>query len=148
MSPKLQITCLAVIAVGLLVVAGCGNAMPETVQVSGTITYGGGPWPKSGTLYFVPKSSDRTQPLRPATADFSKDGMFTTSSFARGDGLVPGKYSIRVECWEFPPTVQLDAPPEKSYVPQQYQLGTADDLQLDVPTGSPPIKLALDVPKS
>lgn len=135
-------------ACGLLVAAGCGSSMPETVPVSGVITYAGGPWPKPGTLYFVPKEGDKSRPLRPATADLAIDGKFNTSSFARGDGLVPGKYSIRVECWEVAPTVDVQSPPPKSYVPTRYQLGTADELQVEVPAGSPPIELALDVPKS
>lgn len=121
--------------------------MPETVPVAGVITYGSGPWPKSGTLYFVPKCDDKTKALRPATADFGSDGKFATSSFARGDGLVPGKYSIRVECWEHPPMVGENAEAAKSYVPLSYQLGSADELQLNIPAGSPPISLVLDVPK-
>ena len=84
--------------VGSLV--GCGSDGPETVRIYGTITADGSVCPGGGTIYFQPIKSARADlPQRPATADFEADGKFRVTSFDDGDGLVPGDYQVRVECW-------------------------------------------------
>ena len=42
---------------GLLLLFGCGRSGPEIVPVHGTITLGGGPWPKPGVLVFAGESA-------------------------------------------------------------------------------------------
>ena len=63
---------------------------------------------------------------------------FTVTSFSEGDGLVPGSYRVRVECWKKVPTMGT---PGESYIAADYQLTTVEvgaeagtvDVPLDVP---------------
>ena len=50
--------------------------------------------------------------------DFDVDGTFEVTSFELGDGLVPGTYRVRIECWEQYPG---DFRPGVSYVPEKYE---------------------------
>lgn len=121
---------------------GCGREGPERVPVHGRITYGGGAWPKAGVVYFQPLGSHGGQPLRPATGMFDAEGSFQATSFTPGDGLVPGKYRVRVECWEVEPNPDPKFGPPKSYVPGNVALA-----DLEVPEGSSTLTPTWDVPK-
>ena len=67
-------------------------------------------------LFFAPSEPAEGFPRRPGTADFNEDGEFEASSFKTGDGLLPGKYVVNVECWEVPPSMGA-GPPAKTAVP-------------------------------
>ena len=130
----------------LLVLAGCGRKGPEVVPVEGTITFGGGAWPKPGALYFTVDAPAAGMPGRPALAKFDTDGNVTVTTFHNGDGLIPGKYKMSVECWEVPP--QMNAPTKAiSYVPKRYQAANSSGLSVTVEPGQRVVKLNLDVSK-
>lgn len=134
----------AIVAIHML--CGCGDSGPKTVAVRGRITYGGGQWPTTGVLYFTPVGTPG-QIMRPGIAKFSQDGSFAAHTFAEGDGLLPGQYVIKVECWEHPPALAPGAPAPKSYVPREIRTGTAAGWNIDVQPGQA-LDLTLDVPKS
>jgi hypothetical protein len=96
-----------------LVLAGCGPDRPDTVRVRGKVTFDGEAPPAPGMVYFAPVEVAQGVPRRPGRGPFDLDGEFTVTSFSEGDGLVPGTYRVRVECWKKAPT--MDAPGE-SYV--------------------------------
>jgi hypothetical protein len=125
---------------------GCSDNGIRTIPVHGRITYDGGEWPAAGVLYFTPLVSTGST-MRPGIAKFDKDGGFTAQTFVSGDGLIPGEYRIKVECWENPPTLAPGAPPAKSYVPQEIQLGTAEGWKVEVPPSDNVVELSLNVPK-
>jgi hypothetical protein len=129
-------------ALFFLTLAGCGREGPERVPVNGRVTYGGGSWPKTGVVYFQPLGSTPGLPMRPALGRFDVDGYFEATSFTPGDGLVPGKYRVRVECWEVEPNPDPKFGPPKSYVPANVSLA-----DLDVPAGSEELNPSWDVPK-
>jgi hypothetical protein len=135
---------LAGCCVALSTMVGCGRQGPEVVPVKGTITFGGGPWPKPGVLYFTAESPAAGLPVRPATGKFDTEGNVTVTTFTEGDGLIPGKYKIGVECWEVAPTMGQQTPP-KSYVPIRYDSPTSSGLTLMVETGQRSVRLDLDV---
>jgi hypothetical protein len=123
-----------------VLVAGCQPQGPKTVDVSGKITYGGGPWPKAGKLTFPCIDAAEGYPNRPGSAAFDVDGNFIASSYGVGDGLNPGRYKVHVECWETPPSMD-ETTAGQSYVP--------DDLQLEFevhPTDNA-LRFEWDVPK-
>ena len=132
------------VAVSILLLAGCGGQDgPERVLVSGHITYGGGPWPKPGVIYFVPIGASPGGTIHPALGHFDVQGDYTAQTFAPGDGLVPGKYRVRVECWEVEPSPDPKNGPPKSYVPDKVTLA-----DLDVPAGTKGgLTANFDVPK-
>jgi hypothetical protein len=114
----------------LLMILGCGSNMPQTVPVSGRVTFDGQPPPGPGTVYFLPKEAAEGFPSRPATGDFDKDGNYKVKTFDPADGLMPGKYIMHVECWETPPN--MEGKPVKSYVPEKYQSVETSGLKLDI----------------
>ena len=129
-----------------LLIAGCRPAGPETVPVSGKITFGGGEWPKPGMLYFTPIKPAQGLPSRPGRARFDIDGDFTVTTFDKGDGLIPGAYKVGVECWEVPP--QMDSPQAaKSYVPTKYQSPITSGLEVTVEPRQRSVKLRFAVPR-
>ena len=102
---------------GLL--TGCGPSHPTTVAVRGKVTYGGGSWPKAGLLYFTIVTAAKDFPGRTGTARFETDGAFEAMTWKPGDGLMPGRYRVGVECWKVPPT--MGGPKPVSYVPLKFR---------------------------
>ena len=122
-----------------LVAAGCGNNLPQTVPVRGQITFAGGPCPKQGVINFSPIEPAPGMPRRPGSGHFGTDGKFVATSFSRGEGLVPGRYSVRIDCWKRPP--QGDGKPPLSYVAAAY---IPPELKVSGSSGT--IEFNLDVP--
>ncbi len=130
----------------LLLVVGCGQRGPKVVPVEGTITFGGGSWPKAGVLNFAVESSSPGMPDRPAMGLFDTDGKLTVTTFAKGDGLIPGKYKMGVECWEVRPDI-MSPTAAKSYVPARYASPKTSGLTVTVEPGQKVVTLNLDVAK-
>lgn len=129
----------------LPITAACRQSGPAVVPVKGTIKLGGGLWPKPGVLYFTAESPSPGLPVRPATGTFDTEGNVTVTTFAPGDGLIPGKYRIAIECWETPPRMGQLAPP-KSCVPDRYSSPASSGLCLTVEAGQGSVTLDLDIP--
>jgi hypothetical protein len=89
----------AALGICLLFVAGCsgeagvGSERAKTVPFTGKITVDGKP---SGAVkvQFLPKGSEGG--VRTAYADVKEDGSFAATTYITGDGIVPGKYSVKV----------------------------------------------------
>jgi hypothetical protein len=124
---------------GLLLIAGCGRRGTETVPVEGRITFGGQACPAAGAIYFVPLSVPAGLPRRPGSGAFDKDGRFRVTSFLPDDGLVPGTYSVRIECWRQAPTEMARG---ISYVPANY---SPPEVTVE---RAAPLTLTFDVPRS
>lgn len=126
-------------------VVGCGQSGPEVVPVKGTITYGGGSWPKPGFLHFAAESGSN-EANRPAVGQFDTEGRLTVTTFKDGDGLTPGKYRIGVISYETPPSkTELTFP--KNYVPVRFQSAATSGLTVTVKPGQKVIALDLDIAK-
>lgn len=136
--------CTAIVLVLLL--AGCDDGGPSPIPVDGTVTFGGGSWPKPGRLNFTLESPVSGSTGRPATGDFDTDGRVIVTSFKKGDGLLPGKYKIGVECWETPPQMNGTARP-KSYVSERFQSPATSGLTVSVEAAERVVHLKLDVAK-
>ena len=131
--------------VACLLLAGCGRSGPELVEVRGKVTFQGGKWPAPGTLYFTPSAPAQGMPARPAPADFDVDGNFVVTSFREGDGLIPGKYKVGVECWKVPPS--MGGPPAVSYLDPKYQSPQTSGIEVTIVSGQGDVELELDVPE-
>jgi hypothetical protein len=95
-------------AVAAVVLAGCGGVKP--VPVRGVATVNGQPLP-FGQVLFQPTDP---QAGRPALGKIETDGRFEATSFAPGDGLMPGEYRLAIDPArpEFDTSVaHLTAPP-------------------------------------
>jgi len=139
LSPGRWVPILAWAAAVMLLLPGCGTKGTDLVPVRGRVTYGGGPWPKPGTLVF-------TNSERPGQAEFNTDGSFQAGAFKKGDGLKPGKYKVGVQCWEVPPSIERPGA-EKSYVPSKYMNAGTSGLEITVEPGKPITDLKFEVPK-
>ena len=122
-----------------LALGGCRDPVGR-VPVSGKITYGGGPWPTAGVLYFKPLEPAAGFPQLTGIAHFDPSGTFTVESTGHERGLVPGRYAVQVECWETPPN--MEGKPVKSHVPAGYRLP-----DLTVEAGAASKSVSFDVPK-
>lgn len=98
--------------------AGCGSNRPTTVPVSGRITFKGAAPEYPGALFFAPVKPEEGYPQRGGRAFFDTNGTFQATSFEEGDGLIPGRYLVRVESWKQVPTM---GKPGISYVPKGFQ---------------------------
>jgi hypothetical protein len=74
----------------LLLLAGCGSGRPETVPISGKITYAGKPVTQ-GKIVFYPEHG------RPATGEIGPDGSYSLTTFDQGDGAVLGKHRVTIK---------------------------------------------------
>ena len=119
-----------VVLLGGLVLLGCGPDGPRTVPVSGTVTLDGEKVPGPGYIYFNSTTPGSGGPSRPGTAEFDATGRFTTTTYAPGDGLLPGAYALRVDCWKTPPN--MEGKPLVSFIPAKYQDAAKSGLTLTV----------------
>lgn len=82
----------------LFTVVGCGGgasgaAKAKTVPFTGKLTLDGKPYGKV-KVQFIPEGSDAG--VRTAYAEVKDDGSFSATTYVTGDGIVAGKYTVRV----------------------------------------------------
>jgi len=110
---------------------GCGSKSerPETLPVQGKVTYKGQPVPK-GTVTF---QSDSGQT---ATGEIQSDGTYKLSTFAEGDGALPGHHKVMIIANDADPTLMPGSSPgykpPKDLVPKKYEKLETSGLQADV----------------
>jgi len=134
---------ISLVLIGLataVVLTGCGPDRPETIRVQGTVTFDGKAAPAEGMVYFAPVEAAEGLPRRPGQGPFDTSGEYDVTSFGEGDGLVPGSYRVRVECWKVPPSMESPGAAE-SYVAADYEPET---IEISADSGSQTIDL--DVP--
>ena len=129
---------LAVFA--LICFAGCGKSNSLTKQVRGQLSFEGAAPPAEGQVTFAPIESAPNFPTRPASGDFDKTGAFTLTTFAPGDGVIPGKYRVNINCWREPPTLKTKL--SANYVPADFKFEVTVDQNAEEP-----VELRIDVPK-
>ena len=112
-----------------LFVLGCGNPR-GTVPVSGTVTLNGEQPPGAGTVTFTVIEPAEGFTNRPAMAKFDSTGRYEATSFEPGDGLLPGKYAIAVECYETPPN--MEGKPVKSHIARKYLDPSTSGFELEI----------------
>src|SRR5262245_3540151 len=108
--------------------AGCGPSMPRCVPVSGKVTLDGNKVPGPGFIYFTTEAKEGVS--RPGTAEFDADGNYVAQTFVPGDGLIPGKYVLRVDCWKVAPN--MEGKPAVSFIPSKYENAATSELALVV----------------
>jgi hypothetical protein len=129
---------LAVLVLASL--AGCGTNNSLTKQVRGQVTMEDAPPPAEGKITFAPIEGASTHPRRPASGDFDTTGTFTLTTFTPGDGIIPGKYRVNINCWREAPTLKTKL--SANYVPADFTFTVTIDENADEP-----VELRIDVPK-
>lgn len=77
----------------LAFVAGCGESLPDTANVTGTITWSSQPV-SMGRIMFYPEQG------RPAMGSIQPDGSYTLTTFASDDGAILGKHQVTIKAVE------------------------------------------------
>jgi len=80
---------LAILAVTLMLSAGCGSDGPERAIVSGSVTFEGEPL-EGGTIRFSPTGQTQT----PSTGGYISDGRY---EIATKGGVLVGTYIVQIE---------------------------------------------------
>ena len=126
---------------------GCGRSLPETVPVHGTVTLDGKPL-GVGRITFQPIKSAAGYPNRPASGKIGNDGSFEMSSFAPGDGVVPGEYQVVINTQTSGPTPENPTAPEVWAAPRRYGSSDKSGLKVTVEAGSSgPLEVQFDLEK-
>ena len=73
--------------------AAVGGAKAKTVPFTGKILLDGKPH-GNVKVQFIPQGSDGD--VRTSFAQVKEDGSFSATTYVTGDGIVPGKYDVRV----------------------------------------------------
>ena len=133
-SSRIVGSCLIAILSLLLQGAGCGSNLPKTIPVKGRVSVNGKSPPGPGIVYFLPLKAAEGFPSRPGSGDFGADGTYSATTFEPNDGLMPGTYSIHLECWETPPN--MEGKPVKSFIPDKYQDTATSGFQLEITTAT------------
>jgi hypothetical protein len=129
-----------------VLLCGCGDSLPQRIPVEGIVTFNGGPPPAPGYIDFAPLETYGDAPQRPGTAKFDASGQFRVTSFDNDDGLIPGRYVVRIQCWKQEPDPVPGGEEAATYIAPNYQppeLTIAADarkvepLHYDVPLKSP-----------
>jgi hypothetical protein len=122
--------------------SGCGGNTPKCIPVYGTVTLDGKKVPGPGYIYFNPNSAGEAL-SRPGRAAFDTNGNYRATTFVPADGLLPGTYVLRVECWKVEPN--MEGRPAISFLPQKYQDAAKSGLTLTVEPNAKAIKFDISL---
>ncbi|MEZ6138570.1 MAG: carboxypeptidase-like regulatory domain-containing protein [Pirellulaceae bacterium] len=83
---------ITILALGLMTLglAGCGDALPSPVPVSGKVTLGGQPV-EGATVTFLSSTGGRS-----ASGKTGADGSFQLTTINTNDGARPGDYAVTI----------------------------------------------------
>jgi len=152
LSPRTQSVGIIVLGVGCLSAFwGCGGSTnPETVPVSGSVTYVGAPL-TNGKVMFNPVDSKTG---RVAHGDIMADGKFTLSTYKDGDGARPGAYNVTIVSYEDKAGGGLAKDKDlgmrindKSAIPEKYNDPKQSGISITIEAGQPQTDLAFQLVK-
>jgi hypothetical protein len=138
--------CTVAAAVGLLIgaISGCAESSierPKTFPVGGKVTYKGQPVPK-GTVTFQPDDGQA------AVGEIQADGSYRLTTFAPGDGALPGHHRVFVIANTADPSKMPGSSPgwtpPKDLVPKKYNTAKTSGLEATVSQDKKDIDFNLD----
>lgn len=139
-------------AMTLVLVAGCGSSLPETVPVGGRVTWQGEPVTQ-GTVAFMPVEPAEGPLRRAAVGRIRPDGSYRLSTFGRFDGALPGQYRVAItDAEDFPfeaiETESAETPAARGVLPATYALAHGSGLTAVVPADARKVQFDFDLPTS
>ena len=95
-------TCLiAVCIAATLLVGGCNDS--AVVPVTGKVIFHSRERPEHCRLTFVPVEGSTDGPIRPNGATMQADGTYQMAPYQGVEGLLPGRYIVRVSYYDLKP---------------------------------------------
>lgn len=141
---RVRLNCVAALLLFTFNLAGCsGDAPPDTIPVSGKVTFKGNPV-TSGQVLFQPIKAaggdNTTGIVRPAVGMIGSDGRYVMKSFGEGDGVLPGEYDVAVVSYADEPTPEeyAEGAVRKLAIPERYVNGATSGLKRQVAAGDEP----------
>jgi hypothetical protein len=130
----------------ILLCAGCANtgpALPASVPAKGIALLANGEPLGRVRLVFQPKKTDGISVE--AFADTERDGRFVLTTYAIGDGAVPGEYLVSVQPYDYR---DKSGSPRKNdaaaaRIPRKYLSAETSDLVIAVGKDKPEIEIRL-----
>jgi hypothetical protein len=144
---RFAVSCAVLCTAWLLACPGCwqSKSVPETIRVHGKVTYQGKPV-TTGRIVFQPVGVAQRGLLRPATGVLQPDGSYELSTFAQGDGAVPGRFGVGIVSTEGGPTPENMGAPVIWLVPRKYSSHTSSGLTAAIPADAPgPLEFTFDL---
>jgi len=130
---------LVCLALGLTGCGGPDEDLPQTVSVSGVVTFDGEKLTE-GTVMFHPQGGKG----HPATGEIGENGIYTLSTFEAEDGAVAGNHIVTVQI--FPKGANPgfeDQAPGYVPIPKKYTSPDTSDLLVSVNEGANNIPIEL-----
>jgi len=95
--PVLSPNCLLSLpwVIALLAAGGCGSGRPETVLVTGTVTYQGRPVEGANVMFNCASG-------RPAYGITDAEGRFELGTFSKDDGAIAGEHTVVISKYVTP----------------------------------------------
>jgi hypothetical protein len=121
---------------GVALLTGCSRGGPETIPVYGKVSFPGREFPKFCRLYFHPIEAELS---RPSMATPETDGSYEVNAFPNSEGLLPGKYGVKVSYFDLKPGADPNS--ETGYAESAYDAG---ELVVDLEAGQ--IEHNIEVP--
>jgi hypothetical protein len=140
---KTRFVCCLAFWFSMVLLPGCSSNSPKCIRVSGTVRLDGAKVPGPGFIYFTTEATGKDGTSRPGTAAFDADGKYKAATFVSGDGLMAGKYLLRLDCWKTAPN--MEGKPVVSFLAQKYQNATTSDLELTVQPDAQPITFDIEL---
>lgn len=82
---------VAVSALSVILLCGCGDGRPATVPLTGRVTYNGNPL-SIGQIVFAPRAG------RSAFGEIRDSQIVDVTTFSKGDGVIPGPARVGITC--------------------------------------------------
>jgi hypothetical protein len=117
----------------LLTLEGCGSKYPTTIQVQGKITYRGKPLEK-GEVQFSPVNEEASSLRRIAAGEIDSQGIYSLSTFTKGDGVLPGEYAVTITLPKRKSGIDggdVAVKPE-SFIPEKYTMPNTTPLKASI----------------
>jgi hypothetical protein len=118
--------------------AGCSGDALGTVPVSGKVSFVGRERPKVCRLFFEP--NEVSGAIRTSIATVEADGSYRVKAYQSSNGLVPGKYQVRVSYFDLKPGGNSAI--ESDWIEYKHDAG-----ELVVESGSSGVEHNIEVPK-
>ena len=149
MAPKRILLWLGILSL-TCIMTGCGPGVPDTAEVSGTVTLDGTPVDGAIVAFFHPEGG---QPARGVT---DASGTFTLTTFKAGDGARLGQQKVSVtkideseqkaaaaEGLDTPTTSEDFSVTAKHLLPVLYSSPSTSGLTVEVKKGMAPVTIEL-----
>ncbi len=119
-------TSLLIISVAVLTIAGCSGS--PVIPVSGEISFTDRATPEVCRLTFVPTDSKSAGTIRPNGGEMQADGTYRLAPHQGVEGLLPGRYIVRVSYFDLKPNGNPDRESDwKEYTYEAEELVVEED---------------------